>query len=76
MQDAGQVVLAAAVESSKRPLVIAAAISVTSGSSAGSMPLMVMNACWSPWLTSALPISAGAAPSTSGTCRSRATSAR
>ncbi len=58
------------------PLRIAAEIAVTCGSSAGSMPLRLMNA-WSPAAeTSALPRMAGAAPITCGTRRSCSASVR
>ncbi len=55
---------------SRLPCFIASLIAVTVGSSAGSIPFTLMNACESPAVTSALPKMVGAAPTTPGTCRS------
>ena len=59
-----------------RPFRIAPWMSVTSTSSAGSIPFIVMNASARLVDTSALPRTAGPAPTTPGTLRSAATSAR
>ena len=65
-----------ASKSSTRPAVIERPRSVTSGSSAGSMPLSVTNASPRSVRSNALPRTAGAAPTTPSMARNLATSLR